>query len=130
MLPIKSPSGIHCIKKAEANNTGKMIIRENSVTFKQLCIFSKIITYVFAVFDQALELMYNIGKSPWLQTHIYAHKSLCISITDNCLIIFFTHFEAIIFYRVFLCSTHWYISTFLLSFTALTAMPYCSSLRG
>ena len=40
-----------------------MIIRENSVIFKQLRIFSKIITYVFAVFDQmqALELMYNIN---------------------------------------------------------------------
>ena len=48
-----------------------MIIRENSVIFKQLRIFSKIITYVFAVFDQALELMYNISKSPWLQTHMY-----------------------------------------------------------
>lgn len=41
-----------------------MIIHENSVIFKQLRIFSKIITYVFAVFDQALELMYTAGYKP------------------------------------------------------------------
>ena len=51
-----------------------MIICENSVIFKQLSFFQQNhhLCSCSAVFDQmqALELMYNISKSPWLQTHI------------------------------------------------------------